>query len=160
MEDVVMGDEFGQDQNKSDGSESDLHSLAPKALAGNRLPSPLGRGSFPEGANPPDYVEIHACPKDSKRHHRNTDRILMKTGCGTFGSHRGCGEGSQSDRQPQATQYHNYSTGTLQYDEKQAGYTDGPTADSAVIRRLKYLTFRTFRTGAQYALDSHFRLTI
>jgi hypothetical protein len=50
-------------------------------------------------------------------------------------------EGSQSDRHPQAAQRHNHGTGALQHDEKQSGYTDGPTADSAVIRKLKYLTF-------------------
>jgi len=155
-----MGERLGEDKNQSHDRECELYSFPPQAKRRNRLPSPLGRCSFPEGANPPDHVEIYACPKNSKRHHRNSDCILMKTGCGTFGSHRDCGEGSQSDRQPQATQRHNYGTGALQHDEKQTGYTDGPTADSAVIRRLKYLTFRTFRTGAQCALDSHLHLTI
>jgi hypothetical protein len=47
-EDVVMRDEFGHDQNKSDNSEGDLHSLSPEAPAGNRRLPPLRSGPFPE----------------------------------------------------------------------------------------------------------------
>lgn len=47
-EDVVMGEKFGQDQNKSDNSEGDLHSFSPEAAAGDRLLPPLRRRPFTE----------------------------------------------------------------------------------------------------------------
>ena len=47
-EDVVVGEQFGHDQNKSDNSEGDLHSFSPEAPAGDRLLPPLRRRPFAE----------------------------------------------------------------------------------------------------------------
>ena len=120
-EDVVMGDKFSRDQNKSDDSEGDLHSLPPQAPPRNRLLSPLGRWAFPERANSPNHVEIDARPKHSECHHGNTDRVLVKSGCGSSGSRRDRSESSQPDDQSHAAERHDESANALQDNEQKAG---------------------------------------
>jgi hypothetical protein len=116
-----MGEKFRRNQNKGDNSEGDLHSLPPQAPPGNRLLPPLGRWSFPERAKSPDYIEIDAPPKHSECHHWDTDRVLVKSGCGTSRSHRDRGKSSQPDDQPHAAEGHNESTGALQHNEGKTG---------------------------------------
>ena len=119
-EDVVMGEEFGQNKKKSDNGECDLHSLSPHPPTRNRLLPPLSRGPVPERSNSPDHVQVDAGAKNSKRHHGNAYGVLVKAGCCCLCSRGNCGEGSKSDDQSNAAERHDECAGALQDDEKKA----------------------------------------
>ncbi len=152
-----MGEEFGQDQNQSDRSEDDLHSLSPQAPARNRLLPPLSRGSLSERSNSPDHIKVDARPENSKRHHGNTNGVLVKSGCRSFGSHGDCSESSQSNGETHAAERHSEGAYALQHNEKKAGKTDTPAADSPVTRKLTCL--RSLR-GDHCSLGGHSNLTL
>ena len=115
-----MGEEFRQDQNQSDRSEDDLHSLSPQAPARNRLLPPLSRGSLSERSNSPNHIKVDARPEDSKRHHGNTYGVLVKSGCWSLGSYSNCSESSQSNGETYATERHDEGACALQHNEKEA----------------------------------------
>jgi len=116
----VVGEQFGHDQNKSDNSEGDLHSLSPEAPARNWLLPPLRRRPFAERSNSPDHVQIDAGPEDSKHHHGNAYGVLMKSGCRSLGVRSNCSESSQSNDESHAAERHDKSAGALQDNEKKA----------------------------------------
>jgi hypothetical protein len=151
-----MGEEFGQDQNQSDRSEDDLHSLSPQAPPRNRLLPPLSRGPLSERSNSPDHVQVDARSEDCKQHHGNANGVLVKSSCGSFGSHGDCSESSQSNGEPHAAKRHDEGAGALQNNKKKAGETDSPTTDSLVTRKLTCL--RSLR-GDHCSLGGHSNLT-
>ncbi len=152
-----MGKKFGQDQNQSDCSEGDLHSLPPQAPPRNRFLPPLSRGPLSERSNSPDHVQVDARSEDRKKHHGNANGVLVKSSCGSFGSHGDCSESSQSNGEPHAAKRHDEGAGALQNNEKKAGETDSPTADSLVTRKLMCL--RSLR-GDHCSLCGHAHLTL
>jgi hypothetical protein len=115
-----MGEEFGQDKKKSDNSECDLHSLSPQPPTRNRLLPPLSRGPVPERSNSPDHVQVDAGAKNSERHHGNAYGVLVKAGCWCLCSRGNCGEGSESDDEPNTAERHDECADALQDDEQKA----------------------------------------
>ena len=152
-----MGEEFSQDQKKSDNSECDLHSFSPQPPMRNRSSPPLSRGPVPERSNSPDHVQVDAGAKRSKRHHRNAYGILVQAHGRRLCSCGDSREGSKSDDQPSAAERHDKCAGALQHNEKKARKTNSPSADAAVARML--MCPRSLR-GDLCALSSHADLTL
>lgn len=113
-----MGEKFGQDQKKRDNSERDLHFLSPQPTTRDGLLPPLRRGPVPERSNPPDHVQIDTGSEDSKYHHRNAYRVLVKA-CGwSFRSRGDCSESAQPNDQPHRAERHDEGACALQDNEK------------------------------------------